>query len=85
MEDYFDAISDGNNITKSKPNPEVFIKAAKFAGKAAEKCLVIEDAKAGIEAAHAGGMDCAAIGDAVNCNLADYNLSKFSDILSICK
>ncbi|SHL66476.1 beta-phosphoglucomutase [Anaerocolumna jejuensis DSM 15929] len=85
LENYFDAISDGNNITKSKPDPEVFLMAAKFVNKAAEMCLVVEDAKAGIEAARKGGMDCAAIGDAVNCNMADYNLSKFSDILGICE
>jgi len=85
LEDYFDAISDGNNITKSKPDPEVFIKAAKLVNKSYDKCLVVEDAKAGIEAAHAGGLDCAAIGDAVNCNLADYNLSTFSDILVLCE
>lgn len=63
--DYFDAISDGNNISNSKPNPEVFVKAAQFVKENPENCLVVEDAKAGLEAAIAGGMDCAAVGDAV--------------------
>ncbi|HWT73346.1 MAG TPA: beta-phosphoglucomutase [Mobilitalea sp.] len=85
LENYFDAISDGNNITMSKPDPEVFIKASRFVNKTPEKCLVVEDAKAGLEAAHSGGMNCAAIGDAVNCNMADYNLSSFSDLLDICE
>ena len=61
---YFDAISDGTTITKSKPDPEVFVKAAQLVGEASGDCLVVEDAKAGLEAAIGGGMDCAAMGDA---------------------
>ena len=38
---YFDAVSDGNNITRSKPDPEVFLKAAEFIGLAPSVCLVI--------------------------------------------
>lgn len=83
LDGYFDAVSDGNNITKSKPDPEVFVKAAQFIGKEPGVCLVVEDAKAGVEAAKAGGMDCAAIGDAVKCGMADYNLSTFSDLLRV--
>lgn len=78
---YFDAISDGNNITNSKPDPEVFLKAAEYLSEKPESCLVVEDAKAGVEAAHAGGMHCAAIGDAVSCGLAEYNLESFADLL----
>ena len=48
--DYFDAISDGTNITKSKPDPEVFLKAAEMLGEKPENCMVVEDALAGIEA-----------------------------------
>lgn len=83
--DYFDAISDGNNITRSKPDPEVFIKAAEFIQVAPSDCLVVEDAKAGVEAALAGGMECAAIGDAVSCGLATYNLTAFRDLLDVIK
>lgn len=81
--EYFDAVSDGNNITRSKPDPEVFVKAAQYAGERPEHCLVVEDAKAGLEAAIAGGMDCAAVGDAVSCGLATWNLNTFSDLKSI--
>ena len=81
--DYFDAVSDGNNITKSKPDPEVFVKASQFVGVPADQCLVVEDAKAGLEAAIAGGMDCAAIGDAVKSGLGTYNLTTFSDLLKV--
>ena len=80
--DYFDRISDGTNITRSKPDPEVFLKAAEFLALPPEDCLVVEDAKAGIEAASAAGMDSAAIGDAVSCGLATYNLTRFSDLLN---
>lgn len=85
LTDAFDAISDGNNITKSKPDPEVFLKAAEFLGQRPEDCLVVEDAEAGIEAGAAGGMKTAAIGDAVRCGKADYELRTFSDILEIMK
>ena len=85
MDDYFDAVSDGNNITHSKPDPEVFVKAAEFLGLPAEECLVVEDAEAGIDAGNAGGMQTAAIGDAVNCGKGTYNLTTFADLLDICK
>ncbi|MDT3699043.1 MAG: beta-phosphoglucomutase [Thermincola sp.] len=81
LENYFDAVSDGTNITRSKPDPEVFLKASAYLGIEAELCLVVEDAKSGLEAALAANMDCAAIGDAVKYKLANYHLSKFSDLL----
>ena len=80
--DYFDKISDGTNITRSKPDPEVFLKAADYLGLKPADCLVVEDAKAGIEAARAAGMDSAAIGDAAGCGLATWDLSRFSDLLA---
>ena len=81
--EYFDSVSDGNNITRSKPDPEVFVKAAQYVGERPEHCLVVEDAEAGLEAAIAGGMDCAAVGDAVSCGLATWNLNTFSDLKSV--
>lgn len=81
--DAFDKISDGNNITNSKPDPEVFLKGAEFLGEKPQDCLVVEDAEAGIDAGIAGGMQTAAIGDAVNCGKADYNLKTFGDLLNI--
>lgn len=80
---YFDAVSDGNNITNSKPDPEVFVKAAQFVGEKPEDCLVVEDAKAGLEAAIAGGMECAAVGDAVLSGLATWNLNTFSELREV--
>ena len=74
---YFDAVSDGNNISRSKPDPEVFLKAAEYLNLQP----VVEDAESGLEAAFGGHMDCAAIGDAVKCGRATYNLNTFSDLL----
>ena len=82
--DMFDAISDGNNITKSKPDPEVFLKGAEYLNLMPKECLVVEDAEAGVDAGIAGGMKVAAIGDAVTCGKADYILTTFSDLLKVC-
>ena len=77
----FDAVADGNDITRSKPDPEVFLKAASFLGVAPQNSLVIEDAPAGIEAAKAGGFASASIGGAVPQGLAEYHLQTLADLL----
>jgi len=58
----FDAIIDGNSVTASKPNPEVFLKGAEAVGVTPEACVVFEDAIAGVEAGKAGGMKVVGIG-----------------------
>lgn len=83
LTDAFDAISDGTNITASKPDPEVFLKAAEFLGVSAGECAVVEDAFSGIQAARAGGMIAIAIGDACSCENADFRLDAFGDLLKI--
>ena len=65
LEGYFDATADGNDISRSKPDPEVFLLAARRLGCAPEECLVVEDAEAGVSAALAGGMKVLAVGSAV--------------------
>lgn len=85
LSDFFDAISDGTNITKSKPDPEVFLKAAEFIGEDPSECLVVEDAEAGIEAAYRGGFDSAGLGDACKHQRVTYKMNKFSDLLEITK
>ncbi len=77
----FDKISDGNNIVRSKPDPEVFLKAAEFLGVSPATCAVVEDAKAGIDAAKAGGMLAVGIGDAASYEKTDVRLTRFSDLL----
>lgn len=79
--DFFDAVSDGNNITHSKPHPEVFLMAAAMLELEPKDCLVVEDAHAGVEAAAAGGFNCAAMGDAKDDARAVFHLGKFSDLL----
>lgn len=81
--DLFDAVSDGNNISKSKPDPEVFIKASKMLGLKPKDCLVVEDAFSGIDAGVNGGFKTAGYGDASGYNKADYKLNALSDLLNI--
>ncbi len=81
--DFFDAVSDGNNIIFSKPDPEVFLKAAQFLNLQPEQCLVVEDAEAGLLAAKRGNMDCAGIGEAAKSHLATYKLRDFQELLSV--
>lgn len=83
LDGYFDAISDGTNITHSKPDPEVFLKAAEFLGLNPSECLVVEDALAGIDAAVAGGFDSAGIGEAATHEKVTYPLESFSGLLGI--
>lgn len=84
LADYFHAVSDGNNISHSKPNPEVFLKAAEFIGLVPEECLVVEDAAAGIEAAIAGGFQSAGIGEAATHEKVTFPLKNFGDLIKVC-
>lgn len=58
----FDAVIDGTQIVKGKPDPEVFLKGARALNLLPEQCVVFEDSAAGIEAAHRGGMKAVGIG-----------------------
>lgn len=81
--DFFDAVSDGNNITHSKPDPEVFLKAAAFLGLEPKDCLVVEDAVSGAEAGHAGGFRVACVGDASEAGAGDYNMKSITELTDI--
>lgn len=83
--DLFDAISDGNNISHSKPDPEVFLKAAEFLGIEPCYCMIVEDAVSGVEAGKRAEMTTTAIGDAAIAHIADNDIEKLSDILDIVK
>ncbi len=83
LTDAFDGISDGNMISRSKPDPEVFIKAAGILGLKNEECFVIEDAISGINAANAAGFHSVGIGPAAECDEAEFKISFFSKILDI--
>jgi len=62
IENDFDAIVDGTMTTHTKPDPEVFLLAAKHLGLSPVDCVVFEDAEAGVEAALNAGMKCVGIG-----------------------
>jgi len=83
LEGYFDAVSDGTNITRSKPDPEVFLKAAEYLHLQPAECLVVEDAAAGVEAAVSGGFDSAGLGEAAAHQAVTYSLKTFADLLKI--
>lgn len=78
--DLFDAIVDGNSVSKAKPDPEVFLIAADKINVAPEKCIVFEDAEAGIEAANSAKMISVGLGNEQNLKEADYNFSSFTEI-----
>ena len=82
LADFFDAVSDGTNITRSKPDPQVFLMAADFLSLPPARCLVVEDAQSGIAAAKAGGFDSAGVGDAAA--FATYPMERISDLIAIC-
>ncbi len=77
---YFDVIVDGNNVTKAKPDPEVFLIAAESLGVPPENCVVFEDAVAGIEAANNAEMLSIGIGSAKILSKANFNFDNFTAI-----
>lgn len=83
LDSFFDAVSDGTDTSQAKPNPEIFLIAAARMGVEPGRCLVVEDAKSGILAAQAAGMDVAAFGDIGESGLANYKLNQLSDLLNI--
>lgn len=83
LSQFFDTVVDGNQIKHSKPNPEVFLKAAQNLNLCPNECLVVEDAFTGIEAAVNGGFDSAGIGDAYTDEKAVYHIKNLSDLMKI--
>ncbi|MDF2631702.1 MAG: beta-phosphoglucomutase [Caproiciproducens sp.] len=74
-----DEVSCGLNITRSKPDPQVFLIAAEKLALKPEECLVVEDSDAGIQAAKAAGMKSLALGPAKKNPLADYHAVSLAD------
>ena len=83
IEKYFDAVVDGNCISKAKPDPEVFLTAAKFLELVPSDCAVFEDSFAGIQAAKTGGMLAIGVGTAQNLPGADVYIKNLGDALSL--
>lgn len=78
--EYFDAIVDGNDVSKAKPDPEVFLIGAQKVNSNPLECVVFEDAVAGIQAANIAGMLSIGIGDKATLNEADYVFKDFTEI-----
>ena len=79
IRELFDYIVDGTMISRAKPDPEVFLAAAGGLKLRAEECIVFEDAKAGVEAAHNAGMRCVGVGDSDQLEAADFRIKDFTD------
>lgn len=77
---YFDAVVDGTHVAKAKPDPEVFLIAAKQLEVEPKNCIVFEDAVAGIQAANAAEMTSIGIGDENVLNEAHHNFKDFTEI-----
>ncbi|MDD3871493.1 MAG: beta-phosphoglucomutase [Bacteroidales bacterium] len=80
MKKTFDAIIDGNQVTKAKPDPEVFLKASAALNLEPSQCVVFEDAIAGLEAAHRAGMKCIGVGDQKTLTEADRVIPGFVNV-----
>lgn len=87
---FFDSVIDGNKVTYSKPDPEVFLKGAAEIGVAPQEAVVFEDALSGIEAARTGGFrvigvgksDVLSIAEAVIPGFTDFNMSRLNALLN---
>ena len=81
---YFDAIVDGTKFTRAKPDPQVFLLAARELGLAPAHCVVFEDAQAGVDAALAGGMRCVAIGSRETLRGANGYAASLGEVARAC-
>jgi beta-phosphoglucomutase len=77
---YFDAIVDGNDVTNAKPDPEVFLIAAKLLNISPDDAIVFEDSVAGVQAANIGNMTSIGIGSATVLHEAKYIFKDFTEI-----
>jgi beta-phosphoglucomutase len=80
IKELFDAVVDGNIVSKAKPDPEVFTKAANMVGIEPGNCVVFEDAIAGVQAALNAGMMCIGVGSAKVLKKAHYVVSGLDEM-----
>lgn len=88
IDKYFDAIVTGSEVTKGKPEPEVYLVAADKLGVNPSRCLVFEDLPFGIMAAKRAGMKTCAVEDAYSAHfkaekieLADYYIESYKEVM----
>ncbi|WP_303887135.1 beta-phosphoglucomutase [Abiotrophia defectiva] len=82
LEPYFEAIVDPRSLSKGKPDPEIYLKAAAALGLTPAKCAGVEDARAGIEAIRAAGMTAIALGQSLEHVPADYHFLSAKDLVN---
>ena len=80
LSEAFEAVADGTKIKKSKPHPEVFLLAAHLLGIPPQRCLVVEDAEAGVEAGLTAGMKVLAVGSASSLPKATFRAKDISEV-----
>ena len=83
LEPYFEAMVDPRSLTKGKPDPEIYLKAAAALGLSPAKCAGVEDARAGLEAIRAAGMTAIALGPSLEQVPANYHLSSTRDLAKV--
>jgi nigerose phosphorylase len=76
----FDAIVDGNQVSKAKPDPEVFLECARRLGVHPWQCVVFEDAAAGVQAGKNAGMRVVGVGDGQRLSQADFVIQNFASL-----
>lgn len=81
----FHSVIDGNHITRSKPDPEVFLKAEEALEAEPRNCIVVEDSTAGIDAAICGGMIAVGIGGARGYEKTQIGITSFEQIAGVCR
>ncbi len=84
LDGFFNAVADGTQIKRSKPDPEVFLLAASLLGVQPSRALVVEDAPAGIRAAKAGGFLAAGLGDTAQVFGTDFSIETLAELIPIC-
>lgn len=82
LESYFEAMVDPRSLSKGKPDPEIYLKAAAALGLSPAKCAGVEDARAGIEAIRAAGMTAIALGQSLEQVPADYHFLSAKDLVN---
>jgi len=80
LEPLFDAVVTGNDITRSKPDPEIFLLSAKKLGVKPQDCVVFEDAGSGVEAAHRAGMRAVGVGPAETVGAAEIVMQDYAEL-----
>ena len=83
LEPYFEAMVDPRSLSRGKPDPEIYLKAAAALGLTPAKCAGVEDARAGLEAIRAAGMTAIALGQSLEQVPADYHLSSTRDLAKV--